>query len=200
MSTSNNIILNQEEIMDHSSTPPLPLPLVLLSFGNILNKFPEFLLQVLPYIADRIVWNSIASSSKMIYYRTKEDEESYLPPWPFNFKLRVDFYDPAGIISNPVWSPDGTQIAYATYSDWDSTYYNYIIVIYDQRRGLLRFQPIGHISENDDSDIDGFPTLRFSPDGSILVSAGNGDGLVKIWDYNITGYHLHYTVEYRSRT
>ena len=80
MSTNNTIIQDQDEIMDHPSTPPLPPPLVLLSFGNILNTFPEFLLQVLPYIADRIVWNSIVSSNKNIYKKTKENVETYLPP------------------------------------------------------------------------------------------------------------------------
>ena len=108
MSTNNTIIHSQDEIMDHPSTPPLPLPLVLLSFGNILTKFPEFLLQVLPYIADRIVWNSIASSNKMIYENSKH--EAYQPPWPINFKLCIPGDGPHKIYS-PVWSPDGTQIA-----------------------------------------------------------------------------------------
>ena len=34
------------------------LPIV-LSFGWILQYFPEFLLQILPYITDRRVWNAI---------------------------------------------------------------------------------------------------------------------------------------------
>ena len=38
-----------------------------LAFGNILKKFPDLLICVLPYIADRIVWNSIASSNRDTY-------------------------------------------------------------------------------------------------------------------------------------
>jgi hypothetical protein len=49
-----------------------------LSFGNILEKFPEFLIHVLRYIPDRIVWNSIVSSYKKIYKKIKEGQEDML--------------------------------------------------------------------------------------------------------------------------
>lgn len=200
MSTNNTIIHSQDEIMDHPSTPPLPLSLVLLSFGNILTKFPEFLLQVLPYIADRIVWNSIASSSKMIYSKTKED----LPPWPKNFKLCVPGYDPS-YPRTPLWSPDGTQIACIVGDHKrisSSGRGRYKIVIFDQRCGLLHFRhhgdsvdnsAIGWIPHEEFKDI---PDLKFSPDGSFLLSCSqeigdDGDnGIVKIWYYNTTGYYL----------
>jgi hypothetical protein len=200
MPTNTNIIIhNQDEIrMDHPSTPPLPLPPVLvLSFGNILTKFPEFLLQILPYIADRIVWNSIASSNKMIYKKTKEDL-LVVPPWPKNFKLRIPRYYSSADIYNPVWSPDGTQIACIA-----ATSYNSRIVIFDQRRGLLRFR---HHDDNVDTSDIGWhshdasievPDLKFSPDGSFLLSCSYGrdgddgvDLIVKIWDHNTTGYYL----------
>jgi len=66
MSSINNIIRNQEEI--HAVMEHLPPPaLVVLSFRNILEKFPEFLIHVLSYIEDRTVWNSIASCNKHTY-------------------------------------------------------------------------------------------------------------------------------------
>jgi WD40 repeat protein len=60
------------------------------------------------------------------------------------------------------------------------------IVIFDQRRGLLR-------SNNNEQ---GWITqlvakLKFSQDGSILVSYDEDEWLVTIWDYNSTnGYYL----------
>jgi WD40 repeat protein len=194
MSTNNIIHNNQDEIMNHPPTPPLSL---VISFGNILTKFPEFLLQVLPYIADRIIWNSIASSNKIVYKKTKED----LPPWPINFKLCVPGYCVLFNFSNPVWSPDGTQIACIAGDDNHKTSYGYRIVIFDQRRGLLRFRRHGDESNNNNNNgneigwiahEDNFeiPNLKFSPDGSFLVSVSRNDGQVKIWDYNTTGYYL----------
>jgi hypothetical protein len=91
--------------------PPLPLPLPLLAFGNIwkhletfYKHFPEFLLLVLPYIADMIVWNSIVSSNRKIYKRSKEDEEMYLPPWPMNFKLLLNYAILCRVV--PGWNSD----------------------------------------------------------------------------------------------
>ena len=49
-----------------------------LSFGNILEKSPEFLIYVLRYIPDRIVWNSIVSSYKKIYKKIEEEQEDML--------------------------------------------------------------------------------------------------------------------------
>ena len=205
MSTNNTIIQDLDEIMDHPSTPPLPPPLVLLSFGNILNTFPEFLLQVLPYIADRIVWNSIASSDKMMYNKTRKD----LPPWPKNFKLCVPGCD-ISYERPPVWSPDGTQVAcivgdHKSISSSRRVRYDKI-VIFDRRCGLLRFRRHGDSVDNSDigwiphEQFKDIPNLKFSPDGSFLLSwsqeirddgADDGDnGIVKIWDYNTTGYYL----------
>ena len=133
--STNSSIHNQDEKKAESSPTPPP-PMVLLSFGSILEKFPEFLLQVLSYIPDRIVWNSIASSHKKIYEKSKQ--EAYLPPWPTNFRLHVPRYN-LKEIHFPVWSPDGTQIACSTYDRTDG----YRIVIFDQRRGLLRFRHHG---------------------------------------------------------
>ena len=168
MTTNDNIIRNRDEMI--AEEPPPPPPPLLLASGNILHKFPEFLLLILPYIADRIVWNSIVSSNKKIYKKTKEDVETYLPPWPMNFRLRVPGYS----VSNPVWSPDGTQIACITHRP-DSK-----IVIFDQRYGLIRFHRHG----------DDIHRLEFSPDGSFIVSVGR-DKFVRVWNFNTTeGYQL----------
>ena len=69
MTTNDNIIRNRDEMI--AEEPPPPPPPLLLASGNILHKFPEFLLLILPYIADRIVWNSIVSSNKKIYKKNK---------------------------------------------------------------------------------------------------------------------------------
>ena len=182
------VVLGLEQPLHSSNTPPPTI-----SFGNILQKFPEFLLHILPYIPDRIIWNSIASSNKKIYGKTK-DEEAYQPPWPINFKLRIPGYSHDKIHS-PVWSPDGTQIAcFGELYDSECT----TIVIFDQRRGLLHFHRHGD-DDNDENNEIGWCVyeqgchymmdVRFSPDGSFLVSAGE-DGLIKIWNYNSTdGYY-----------
>jgi WD40 repeat protein len=199
-----------------SQRVPVPVPAeeeVPLSFGNILTKFPEFPLQVLQYIADRKIWDAIASSNKKIYEQSKD--KANLPPWPKNFKLHVPGYN-SNRLRNPVWSPDGTQIACIIIAERNGMgvrgqMIENRIVIFDQRRGLLRFH-----RHDDDADCDcdinnteigwiahtymhhpslslgtipsRYPSLKFSPDGSFLISSCNKDGL-KIWDYNtIDGY------------
>jgi hypothetical protein len=185
--STNNSIHNQDEIKtEPSSTPP---PLALLSFGNILEKFPEFLLQVLSYIPDRIVWNSITSSHKKIYEKSKQ--EAYPPPWPKDFKLHVPGYE----LRNPVWSPDGTQLACSSNGGYRTSEHTRI-VIFDQRRGLLRFRHYGDENNNNGNEIGwiahkkrySVTDLKFSLDGNFLVSACHL--FVKIWDYNSTdGYY-----------
>jgi WD40 repeat protein len=240
MSTTNDIMMihNQDdEIVEvvkeepsqyTSMPPPPPPPLAILSFGNILQKFPEFLLHILSYIPDRIVWNSIASSNKKIYEKTKY-EEAYQPPpppppWPINFKLHnvPGHHDHCcwhEELCNPIWSPNGTQIACSV-----TFHGNHKIIIFDQRRGLLRF----HRHDDDDDDDDDndnndddndnndddnnneigwdahilkhsyVPHLRFSPDGSFLVSASD-DGFVKIWNYNSTAGYYQQLQEWNIR-
>ena len=61
-----------------------------LSFGNILEKFPEFLIHALRYIPDRIVWNSIVSSYKKIYKKVKEEQEFMLMWLIFLLLVGVD--------------------------------------------------------------------------------------------------------------
>ncbi|OEU11383.1 hypothetical protein FRACYDRAFT_245843 [Fragilariopsis cylindrus CCMP1102] len=188
--STNSSIHTQEEIKAEPSPTPPP-PMVLLSFGNILEKFPEFLLQVLSYIPDRIVWNSIASSHKKIYEKSKQ--EAYPPPWPANFKLYVPGNNYYEEMYHPVWSPDGTQIACSTRNLANE----HRIVIFDQRRGLLRFRHHGdEINDNNVNEIGWIAheetyvglDLKFSPDGSFLISAC--DSSVKIWDYDSTdGYY-----------
>jgi len=156
----------------------MPETNIRLSFGNILEKFPEFLIHVLRYIPDRKVWNSIVSSDRKIYKKIKEEQEDnayLLPPWPMNFKLRVPGYDTCNL-HNPVWSPDGTQIACSTGGPTDV----HRIAIFDQRRGLLRFRRHGD-DHGDNHNKRGWiprydPKLKFSPDGSFLVSV---DGYFK---------------------
>ncbi|MGK3762580.1 MAG: hypothetical protein ACI8RD_014898 [Bacillariaceae sp.] len=120
-----------------------------------MTKFPEFLLQVLPYIADRTVWIAIASSYKMIHEKSKED--ACLPPWPMNFHLCVPGYNPIKL-RNPVWSPDGTQIACITNRYGD----DHRIVIFDQRRGLLRFRRPHGDDDNNNNKIGWFAHARYS--------------------------------------
>jgi hypothetical protein len=189
MSTNSSIHTQDEIKAEPSPTPPPPL--VLVSFGNILENFPEFLLQVLSYIPDRIVWNSIASSHKKIYEKSKQ--EAYLPPWPTNFGLHVPGYNLKEIYF-PVWSPDGTQIACSITNVADGQ----SIVIFDQRRGLLRFRHHGDELNNfnvneigwiaHEEEFSASLNLKFSPDGSFLISAGART--VKIWEEKRTdGYY-----------
>ena len=138
-----------------------------LSSGNILDKFPDLLSYVLPFIADRTVWNSIASSHKDMHEKSK----LILPPWPLCYKIKR-----GGCLWS--WSPCGTRIAYHTLSS--------NIEIVDQRHGPFRSNgnnnnDIGWIAHGDDFISD----LKFSPDGSFLVSIGY-DGFIRLWD-NVTG-------------
>ena len=171
MSTNDTATLTKNKIAEEP-------PSLVLSFGNILEKFPEFLIHVLPYIEDRKVWTSIASCNKDVY----EKSQVYLPPWP-KFKLRVlcGYYNK---LCNPVWSPDGSQIACIMLYSRTQHFYNKL-VIFDQRRGLLR-------SDNNEQGwlSRSVARLKFSQDGSFLVSYDRNERLVKIWDYNSTnGYY-----------
>ena len=155
-----NYIHNQpDEILEKSPHPPPPPPVVaLLSFGNILEQFPEFLIHVLSYIPDRTVWNSIASCNQDMYEKSK----AYLPPWPTNYKLNC-----YSIPRIAVWSPCGTKVACTTHAK---------IFIFDQQHGPIlhgdgnEFGWIAHhgVCIND---------LKFSPDGRFLVSIDK-DGFV----------------------
>ena len=135
----------------------------LLSFGNILQNFPEFLIYVLPYIADRIVFNSIASCNR----DTNEKSKAILPPWPKNYRLPTS--NRYSIIA--AWSPDGTRVAYTCHA-------RTTIVIADQRHAIIyRINNNGAI----------ITELKFSPDGNFLVSAYRDSSIVKLWDNNVTG-------------
>ena len=156
----------------------LPIPVVVvpcsaLSFGNILKEFPDLLFVVLPYITDRVIWNSIAASNKDMHAKSK----AIRPPWPLCYNLQSD--DDYDSYSPMAWSPCGTRLAFP------SDDYIYIQII-DQRRGPFR---------NNGNDNNGLgwlandhcviTDLKFSPDGRYLVSAGRGD-FIRLWD-NITG-------------
>ena len=132
-----------------------------LSFGNILKEFPDFLFCVLTYIADRVVWNSIASSNKDMYTKSKAIQ----PPWPLWYKLPSGYSDP--IIA---WSLCGTRMAYTIGGS---------LSIIDQRCG--QFRNNGNYKNDlgwEAHDCDFITDLKFSPDGSFLVSIGH-DGLLE---------------------
>ena len=74
-----------------------------LSFGTIVHHFPELLMYLLPYIADRTVFNSMASCNR----DTHEKSKAIVPPWPTYYRL-LD----SNKYSLVVWSPDGTRVAY----------------------------------------------------------------------------------------
>ena len=119
---------------------------------------------VLPFIADRTVFNSIASCNR----DTNEKSKSMPPPWPINYQLSASNKN-----SIAIWSSDGTRVAY-TYRPPRGT----VITIVDQRHGIIH-----RIENNHDVD---YWNLKFSPDDRFLVSADD-DGIVKLWDTNVAG-------------
>jgi hypothetical protein len=145
------------------------------------------------------------------YHLIKSIIKTYPPPWPRNFKLQLRDLPGSYKLCNPgIWSPCGTQIACNT-ADYENHLHG--IVIFDQRYGLLRFRRHGdddnsnsnsninsnnNNNNNNNNEINwivqyqtcyNIPDLKFSPDGSFLVSAGvtcSHYGFVIIWNYNIT--------------
>jgi len=136
----------------------------LLLFGNILQHFPALLIHLLPYIADRIVFNSIASCNR----DTNEKSKVIVPPWPKDYQLTGSI-----LASIAVWSPDGTRVAYTC----DLT--RNIIAIVDQRYGLIR-----RIINNNRGRR--YCDLKFSSDGKFFVSADE-DGIVALWNNDVVG-------------
>ena len=131
----------------------------------VVEEFSDFLFCLLPYIADRVIWNAIASSNKDMHVKSK----AIPPPWPLYWKLPSDdFY------SIMTWSPCGTRIACLV------NYTN--IVIFDQQFGPLH--NIGRINAHGGTH-NHITNLKYSPNGRFLVSAGN-DGFVRVWD-TVTG-------------
>ena len=70
---------------------------------DILHKFPEFLMYILPFIADRTVFKSSASCNR----DTHEISKAIVPPWPTDYRLPN-----SNEFSIAVWSSDGTRVAY----------------------------------------------------------------------------------------
>ena len=153
--------------VDGDSSPSSTFVLVapVLSFGNILHHFPEFLMHILTYIADRTVFNSIASCNRDAYAKSK----AVVPPWPKYYQLSG-----SETYSITVWSPDGTRVAYRCSS---ALGVRDVITIADQRYGII------HRINNNGVFVS---ELIFSPNGRFLVSSF-GDGTVKLWDNNVTG-------------
>ena len=172
MASNNNEARKKQEITEavdnggNSSLPITPAVVVVppaLSFGTILEEFPDFLSCVLVYIDDRVIWNSIASSNKDMHEKSK----AIRPPWPLYYKLPSD-----DSYSDMAWSPCGTRIACSV---------NYVnIVVFDQRVGPLRNN--GHINAHGGYQIH---DLKYSPNGRFLVSTGY-DEFVRLWD-TVTG-------------
>ena len=130
-----------------------------LSFGTILEEFPDFLSCVLLYIADRVIWNSITASNKDMHEKSKAIQ----PPWPRCYKLPLscDCWS---------WSPCGTRIA--------CSFQNNNVAIFDQRHGLLhRWR-----GNFDDGGYDPINDLKYSPDGRYLVSTDGTGIYVRLWD------------------
>ena len=134
----------------------LPAPVVVvpaLCFGNILKEFPDLLFCVLTYIADRVVWNSIAFSGKDMHAKSR----AILPPWPLWYKLSSsDDSDTDTIVA---WSLCSTHIAYKVLKS--------NIAIIDQRRGPFRNNGNNNNDLGWEAHDDGEPItdLSFSPDG-----------------------------------
>jgi len=166
MATNNNDARDKQKRTEagdsdgNSSLPTTPAIIVspVLSLGTILIEFQDFLFCLLPYIADRVIWNSIASSNKDMHEKSKAIQ----PPWPLCYKL------PSAPDTRWSWSPCGTRIA-CSVNGTD-------IVIVDQRRGRIRNN--GHINAHNGCYIN---DMKYSPNGRFLVSTGD-DCVVKLWD------------------
>ena len=162
--TTEVVVDHVDPDLSHESLLSLSAPLVVvvppvLSLGTVLHEFPDLLFCVLPYIADRVVFNSIAGSNKDMHEKSK----ALLPPWPDCYEL------PYSDISS--WSPCGTRIACFVSETG--------ITIIDQRRGPFRcWQRIPYTDYL-------LTDLKFSLDGRYLVSTDN-DEFVRLWD-TVTG-------------
>ena len=161
--------------------------------NNMIVMDEQIIIRILEFIPNRTDWNSVARCNKYIY---NISQGILLPPWPTNFKLRVPAADYESdqkytFLDRPTWSPDGTQIAGSAGGK---------IIIFDQRRGRLRFRHHGDNNNNSNINEIGWiahdPTrnmnseirLIYSPDGSVLVSAASRpDWTLKIWKYNTNG-------------
>mmetsp|Transcript_4413 Transcript_4413/g.5018 ORF Transcript_4413/g.5018 Transcript_4413/m.5018 type:complete len:647 (+) Transcript_4413:40-1980(+) len=150
-------------------TQPTPTP-TLLSLGTIVKDFPDFLFCLLPYIADRLIFNSIAGSNTEMYEKSK----AIVPPWPTSYQL------PSG--DRWSWSPCGTRLA--------CRYHTSKITIVDQRRGpqgtycnqqQQQHSSFGYSNKHD---------LDFSPDGRFLISTGD-DRRVRVWSTTNNCAQLH---------
>jgi len=156
--------------------------MVELSLGTILQQFPDLLVQLLPFIADRTVFNAIASSSKSIHAQSK----LYLPPWPLNFKLS-NFITVGEEMPAPMFSPDGRKIMYVNHYDMNS------ISIIDQRRGLLlRRRRQGDITTRwmTHNNIETILSVQFSVDGKFVVTCvgpSTHQNYLRLWDNTTTG-------------
>ena len=136
----------------------------------LINDFSDFLSYALPYITDRTVWNSIASSNKDMYKKSK----SMLPPWPKMYRLPDSERSCLA-----VWCPDGTRVVYTCFGQHrgQRSMANEFTVV-DQRYGIIHHIHINHMV---------FCDLKFSPDGKFLVSV-NDDGVVRLWDNRSGNY------------
>jgi WD40 repeat protein len=118
--------------------------------------------RVLPYLNDsRTDWNNLSIATKEIYTTVKNNKE-LTPPWPTgNRCLR----NADGPLTSSRFSPDGEFIAYGDASGK--------IHIWNQRRGLVTSWQ-GH-----DQNV---LTVIYSPNGNFLLSCGEGEVLIRLWD------------------
>jgi WD40 repeat protein len=115
---------------------------------------------ILPFVADRVAWNSVCCASKELYLVGKK----MTPPWP-----NKAFNDLGDTVRKVVFSPSGLHLAFAIYRVHDGAYEK-LINVWD--RWGKQTHLAGHTRY--------INCLEYSLDGEHLAS-GSRDGSIRIW-------------------